>query len=255
MRKPSSLNRSVFDNGPEPSIGEVTRAAARVVDRAFRRAGQTAGVMLSAGVDSTLLLSLSPNRQTVATFTVVNREDHPDLLAAQRLAKEWGLQHSWMIPSATDITEARAGLAGRQKVFEGDDAVYFACKFASRAYVRCLVATDGIDELAGGYWWHANTSERFSDQAAAFEYFWARLWENHMFPLLESAEAFGLTVEFPFLDDEFVDVFVRIPFEVRAAGGQTKKFWKQAALGLVPQWILEREKIGFVSALSWSNKR
>lgn len=239
----------ILEPGPVPTVADVERAIRLAVADALLEADPPAGMFLSGGVDSTNLLAFVSEYTDIPVFTIAGSKQHPDLLAAKRLAREWHLDHHWYVPDESDRLAAHEHVACRAFCYPGDDGVYLASQFAARFGVKTLLATDGIDELTGGYWWHANRSERFSSQQEAFEFYWRVLWAEHLEPLLLSATDCGLGVLFPYLDDRVVSLLVRIPLGVRAPTGQPKAWWKNLATGHVPQWVIERPKLGFVSAL------
>jgi len=250
MQKPKALDMPVFKWGPVPTDAEVEAAVERAVRRAVGGAPRV-GVFLSGGVDSSLLLALARREADVVAFTIAASAEHPDLVAAVRLAAEWGIEHHALVPGAGVVDEARAAIARRPVLYPGDEAVWLICQAAFARHVDLVLATDGIDELAGGYWWHANPSGRFpnQNQAAAFGCFWAQLWRAHLEPLLLSAETVGLELRFPYLDPELVEVLSRVPFHFRAGEGETKRQWRRVAARHVPAWVVERPKLGFCDAL------
>ncbi len=249
MQKPDSLSRSILEPGQVPTVEDVEQAIRLAVVGALSRVDFPVGIFLSGGVDSTNLLAFACEYIDIPVFTVAGSKRHADLLAAQRLAEEWQLEHYWWIPSEEERSVAREHVARRARNYPGDDGVYLACQFAARIGVKTLLATDGIDEVTGGYWWHANRSERFGNQLEAFEFYWRNLWPEHLEPLLLSAADCGLGVLFPYLDDRMISLLVRIPLEVRAPAGRPKAWWKALAAKHVPQWVIDRPKMGFVDAL------
>jgi asparagine synthetase B (glutamine-hydrolysing) len=250
MQKMNSLLHAIYEPGPVPSREEIEAAIRESVADALNTAEQP-GLLLSGGVDSGFLLYQVMQYRSIPTFTVAGGHNHPDLLAAQRLAREWRNKHYAWVPDAKDIERARAIVKVRGSSYPGDEAVYLACEFAARNGVKTLMATDGIDELAGGYWWHANPSDRFPTFSATFDYFWQALWPEHLEPLLKSAKACGLEVAFPYLDERVVGLWVRVPLEQRVSPGVPKAMWKEMVSGHIPQWVIRRPKLGFVSALTW----
>ncbi len=247
MRKPESLKFSILEPDPTPEHVEVALCVA--VADALKRAKPPVGILLSGGVDSALLLHFVLDHQPVTVLTVAGTEEHPDLVAARRLSDEWCVTHRWWVPSNPDRQAASRHVQRRPAHYPGDEGVYLACRLAAEHGIKTLLATDGIDELMGGYWWHANTSERFGSQREAFEFYWRNLWPEHLEPLLQSARDCGLRVLFPYLDDRVVALLVRIPLEVRAPRGKPKAWWKHLAARHVPEWVIDRPKIGFVDAL------
>jgi asparagine synthase (glutamine-hydrolysing) len=67
--------------------------------------------------------------------------------------------------------------------------------------------------------------------------------------------AHSLEVRVPFLDHEFVELSARIPGDLKVRRLQTKYILKQAARGLVPDWVIDKRKIGFFrgSTGGWFN--
>lgn len=247
MLKLEVLDKPAWKPGPAPTDGEVEAAVECAVRRAVGGSPRV-GIFLSGGVDSSLLLALARRETDVVAFTLGGWADHPDLVAAKHLAAEWGVKHHVLIPSALAVEDARAAITGRPALYRGDDAVWLACQAAAQR-VDVVLATDGVDELAGGYWWHAHRGSRFSSQAEAFEHFWTRLWPAHLGPLLASAADARLELRFPYLDPELVEVLARVPFEERAGEGLIKRQWRRVAARHVPAWVVERPKLGFCDAL------
>lgn len=246
------LDMPILVPGPVPDFDRVEVAVVEAVYRSLDDAEQP-GILLSAGVDSSLMARVVSGRRLIPTFTVANRDDHPDLVAAQRLAEEWGLHHHTLVVDEETRRKTQEDIAGRPAVFPGDDGVFLACRFAADHGVKTLLATDGIDELVGGYWWHANLGDRFGSSQEAFEYYWSVLWPEHLDPLLLSGEACGVKILFPYLDRQLVSTLTRVPLERRVVNRTPKAYWKAFAAWMgVPLWVIERPKLGFVAALQWA---
>lgn len=250
MQKPSSLSHAIFEHGLVPSTEEIKRAIKESIAVTLDQAKKP-GLLLSAGVDSSYMLYNLLQHESIPTFTIAGSHDHPDLLAAQKLAGEWGVEHHILVPASEDVERAKTIISAREAFYPGDEGVYLACEFAAHYEVKTLIATDGIDELMGGYWWHANRSDRFPTIEGAFSYFWKVLYPEHLEPLLRSAEECGLEVVFPYLNDKVVSLLVRVPLDHRVSPGKPKAMWKAIVAEYIPAWIIERPKLGFVSALTW----
>jgi asparagine synthetase B (glutamine-hydrolysing) len=217
-----------------------------------RHIAGTVGVLLSGGVDSTVLLMyVLDELNPVPVVTIASDPSHPDLVAAQHVAAHFSLRHHVLLPGVDDVERARGIIASRRSVFPGDIGVYLALEYARSLGITRIIASDGIDELVGGYWWHANTSESFPTCEGAFAHFWHVLYPNHLRPMLQSAAGIGIDVRFPFLDYRVRSVLNRIPIDTRVAPGEPKLWWREYAkkkLG-IPTTIADRRKLGFVSAL------
>ena len=57
--------------------------------------------------------------------------------------------------------------------------------------------------------------------------------------------AHSLEVRVPFLDHELVELSARIPAELKVRRLQTKHILREAVRGLVPNWVIEKRKVGF----------
>lgn len=249
MRRELGLDLPTIVEGAMPTYEELDGAIDSSVSNAIEESSGNIGVLLSGGVDSSLLLSFVLRHQNVPVFTVATDISHPDLEAAQRLAKEYKLKHYVIMPTKDDLDEAYTAMKGRKKIFPGDAGVYIALKWAKENEIDTILASDGIDEQVGGYWWHANNSDRFASREEAFQYFWGATYDEQIAPMLESSNDIGVEIKFPFLDRNVVSVINRIPLDKRVEEGNPKSWWKNFAREYIPGWIIDRKKIGFVSAL------
>ena len=249
-----ALTQPIVSTGPIPSYCEVDTAIQKAIGIALDGKNNV-GLLLSGGVDSTVLLSyVVAARKTIPVFTIASDPSLPDLAFAQDIAKTHNLQHYVLLPGQDDIDRAQFAMNSRQPLFSGDIAVYLALEMARNYGILCIVAADGIDELTGGYWWHAHASDRFASEESAFRHFWNVLEAEHIEPMNQSADSIGIEVVYPFLDRQVVETLTRIPLHRRVAGGVTKQWWKQFAQNYVgiPECIVTRPKLGFVSALDKS---
>ncbi len=214
--------------------------------------GGKPGILLSGGVDSALLAILAtkylPN---IPCFVVGQYATHPDVQAAKRLAKEKGLNLKVRLFDSKEISDIQQELkecTGSASLYDGDECVFAALKFAAQNNVTSIIATDGIDELMGGYWGHRDRT-RFPDIKDAFTYFWDELEEKHLSPMYRAAEFHKLDLDFVYLSPNVVEYLSMIPLEDRIKGGVGKAVWKELAQMVgVPLWVIKRQKEGFVDA-------
>jgi asparagine synthase (glutamine-hydrolysing) len=59
--------------------------------------------------------------------------------------------------------------------------------------------------------------------------------------------AHSLEVRVPFLDHRLVELCAQIPTELKVSGGSTKRILRSVARGLVPDFVIDRPKVGFFS--------
>ena len=57
--------------------------------------------------------------------------------------------------------------------------------------------------------------------------------------------AHSLEVRVPFLDHEFVELAARIPADLKVRRLQTKHILRETVRGLVPDWVIDKRKVGF----------
>lgn len=213
------------------------------INKALARS-QRPGILLSGGVDSSLLALLAKEQYpNISCFTIGSSLEHPDVMSAMRLATEFDLDLRVYLPNK----EAIAAAGQRAKTNNpGDDAVLLALEFAGKFVTDILVA-DGIDEQMGGYWWHVH---RLNTEQV-FEYFWNQMEQKHLGPMFNSAELVGVNVHWVYLAPEVVDYIARIPLAERIRNSIGKAYWKETAKQVgVPEWIINRPKRGFVHALT-----
>ncbi len=205
----------------------------------------TPGILLSGGVDSSILAILANSRSPVPCFTIGSSLEHPDVVAASRLASEKGWDLKVLVPGNTTIDRVNKELS----TYPGDGGVYLALEFLSH-FSSDVMAGDGIDEQMGGYWWHVHTSDRFKSMEDAFEWFWDNLEPAHLTPMFNSAVRVGVNVHWVYLDQVVVNYISGIPLADRVMGGVGKAIWKDLARMIgVPDWVIDRPKKGFVNAL------
>jgi len=209
------------------------------------------GILLSGGIDSSLLAILATKYYPDIPCVVVGNDiNNPDIRAAKQLAKEKELNLNVSILNSKEISDTQQELkecTGSAKLYEGDECVFAALKFAAKN-ITGIIATDGIDELMGGYWGHRDR-KRFPDVKNAFKYFWDELEEKHLSPMYRSAKIHKLDIIFIYLFPQIIEYLSVISLNDRIKGNVGKAVWKEIALNAgVPLWIIERQKRGFVDA-------
>jgi asparagine synthetase B (glutamine-hydrolysing) len=221
---------------------------------------------LSGGLDSTLFLAITRRlfpHIPIITFTITMDSGHPDFAFSEQATNAFGAEREF---ATINPRHNLAPLQIIEKEFEkvcpngnyyGDLAVFALYKMVSqfqRSIIsdklpRCLIAHDGIDELHGGYWPHRSGKNPRAIEAA-FNYFWERLGPDHLVPLCRSANHFGITPVFPYLQKRFGEYSVGIPLSARTSHDESKILIRQIARNFdVPEEIIDRPKIGFCDAL------
>ncbi len=210
------------------------------------------GILLSGGIDSALLAILATKYlPDIPCFVVGQFVTSPDVQAAKRLAKEKGLNLQVRLFNSKEISDIQQELkecTGSASLYDGDECVFAALKFAAQNNITGIIATDGIDELMGGYWGHRDRT-RFPNIKDAFVYFWDELEEKHLSPMYRAAEFHELDLVFAYLLPNVIEYLSMMPLEDRIRGDIGKAVWREIAQMVgVPSWIIKRQKEGFVDA-------
>jgi asparagine synthase (glutamine-hydrolysing) len=121
-----------------------------------------AGILLSGGVDSAVLVALASRHQKVKTYSAAFADDrYSELAAAAHVAKHFGTEHHEIVLSPRDIvTRLPQVVALRDAPVSrpSDAALHFIALEAAKSSGAVLTG-DGADELLGGYRRHV--AERF----------------------------------------------------------------------------------------------
>ena len=203
----------------------------------------------SGGIDSSILLYyMSKVHPKVYAFTMGRSEDHPDVESARLVAKEFpNVEHIVYIPSEEEILEnATDEEKALGKEYEGDAAVRLFYKFVSN-YTDSIVSGDGIDEFMAGYYAHQETPT----EETYYEYI-GKLQKEQLIPL--DGNSGDVRVYLPYIGGELVCLMSQIPLSKKVDKSNRKKILQAIAKGKVPDWVLERRKRGFLSAL-WSSEK
>ncbi|MBU1638202.1 asparagine synthase (glutamine-hydrolyzing) [bacterium] len=125
-----------------------------------------AGVMLSGGVDSSILTGLLSQMQPepVHTYAVALEGDEADLEAARNVARKFRTRHQSIVVSPSEFFRGMDELMEIRKLpvaLPNEVLIYLLSKRAAND-VKCLLSGEGADELFGGY-------SRVLDQILRFE--------------------------------------------------------------------------------------
>ena len=243
-----------------PSVKWSFQALERVLTRSIRRCAQFAlerdgaiATTLSGGLDSSFCLAkireIYGEEVMIFTFTVGGSASHPDIRHARIISRIFKTIHVEIIPIQEQLTETETILKkNRLSVSPGDIAVFLVYQWMASYNFRTAVVHDGIDELFGGYWDHQK-AQIMKEKKEAFVDRWARLSKEHLLPLEASAEHFGIHVALPYLQKEVVRYISRIPLNNRTSREESKIPLRNIARKYLPIGVIERQKLGFCSAL------
>lgn len=206
-----------------------------IIDKVIKNIPCSA-LSLSGGVDSSLLLYfMSKHNSQVRAYTIGSSEGHPDVLSAKKLCKHFdNVTHMVHIP--------KLGVEVAEGDLTGDEAVREFYKFVGN-FEESIVAGDGIDEFACGYYDHQRhpTEETYHKHIR-------KLVPLHLEPLNRNSG--NVMVYLPYLNDELLWVLLSIPIADKVDSIDRKKIIMSIAKDKLPNFIVTRRKYGFCDALS-----
>lgn len=240
----------------------------------FKRlhADRPLGCLLSGGLDSSIIACMvQKNLQIkIPTFCIsMEGSDSLDAKYAERLARDKGMDHHSVtftfeqginiLPDVIKQLETYDTTTIRASV----PMYLLASHIKKNTNIKVIFSGEGADELFGGYLYFHSAPDK-----TAFLKETRRLQsELYMFDGLRAdrcISAFGLELRVPFLDQRMVSYVNSTPDAVYPERGENesgmkvieKKMLREAAKGLVPSYILSRQKDAFSDAVgeSWVSK-
>jgi asparagine synthase (glutamine-hydrolysing) len=210
------------------------------------------GVLLSGGLDSSLLAALArPHTDRLHTFTV-GFDGSPDLLAASEVARHLGATHHERVYTLADMLAVLERVIYHLESY--DPALirsaipcYFVSQLAAE-HVKVVLCGEGADEIFAGYRYFGNLSDpRLLHRESV------RILHGLHNINLQRADrmtmAHALEGRVPFLDNEFVDVAMRLDpaLKVHRPDKREKWYLRRAFDRLLPDHILWRTKVEFAA--------
>lgn len=262
----------------KPDLSEVQGAVRRLLTKAVEirlDSDREIGCLLSGGLDSSLVAGLASKilkskGKTLKTFSI-GMPDSPDCKFAKKVADHIGsihtnieiLESEWLdklekiieITETFDITTIRA-----------TTGQYLVSKWiVDNTDIKVLLIGDGSDELTSGYLYFHKAP---NPEASHLENI--KLLEDiHYFDVLRADRGIasnGLEARVPFLDKDFVNLYLTIDPELRVciphtySDGKTAKCEKWLlrksfeGTGLLPDCVLWRKKEAFSDGVSSHTK-
>src|SRR5215469_16109151 len=206
----------------------------------------TVGVILSGGLDSSLLLmhvrALHPD---CVAFTI-GAPGSEDISYARRLTAELGVVHEVVEISPREIRlpEIREAIRISELTEYGDiiNAVVSVPLFRriAEAGVKVVLTGDGSDELFGGYPMYQQAKP--DQQRRLFLHKIANLGRTELQRVDRVSMGHGVEARVPFLDPALIELALRLPLEFKVRAGQDKWIMRQAFADMLPSYIIERPR-------------
>jgi asparagine synthase (glutamine-hydrolysing) len=206
----------------------------------------TVGVILSGGLDSSLVLSHVREMHPDCVALTIGAPGSDDLLYARRLTRELGVPHEIIDirPAEIRLDDVREAIRMSELTEYGDiiNAVVSVPLFARirDLGIKVVLTGDGSDELFGGY----SMYERISPEESR-RLFLHKIRNLHRTELQRvDRVSMGNSVEarVPYLDLAMVELAMRLPAGLKIREGTEKWIMRQAFADMLPEYILRRPK-------------
>lgn len=211
------------------------------------------GVLLSGGLDSSLIAALAHNynkRQTPLKSFCVGAEGSSDVLNARIVADAIGTDHYEYIYSEQELLEAVSDVIYHLESYEPSlvrSAIpnYFVSKLAAK-HVKVILSGEGADELFAGYAY----MKKFQNTELMNKEIIRILNTLHNVNLQRAdrmSMAHSLELRVPFLDLDVVENALEIPSALKIHKKDRMEKWilRKAFDGTIPDEVLWRKKAEF----------
>ncbi len=239
-----------FDT-PEQAAQILAELLEQAVERRMAD-GVPEGVLLSGGLDSSIIACLAKEyRPDLKTFTV-GLGDGEDRECAREVARYLGTKHHEYTYTEREITDALPQVIYHLESFEEDCvrgavANYFAARLAGE-HVGCVLTGEGSDEFLGGYH-ELKTAEDEAELQRMMDRLIAVAYNTGLQRLDRMMAAHSLEFRTPFLDRALTDFCLKIPAKWKVYGQEQVEKWilRKAFWGRLPEHIVWRIKRPFAA--------
>ncbi|MFH1820986.1 MAG: asparagine synthase C-terminal domain-containing protein [Methanobacteriota archaeon] len=234
---------SILDATPE--IEAICERLVRELDASVGR-NVADGILLSGGLDTSILAYLSSRRREITAFTVAF-EGAPalDVEYAAIMANHLKLKHFVHYFDRDELHDAIQMTVKSLDSFDpmeirNSAAIYIGLRESKRNGVNAIMTGDGCDELLAGYsFLFSLTNEELRSKLE-------KMWAGMRFSSVRLAEALGMKAKLPYLDPEFRQYAaeLNVSLKVRKEQGQIWGKWilRKAFEKLLPGSIIWRVK-------------
>lgn len=241
----TTTQRKFFDIGDENS--DIDKLIELLTDAVKKRTtDQKMGVLLSGGIDSTLIcLILKQLGQKFTCYTAAVDETAQDLIHAREFAKLHNLELKEAIIKVEDVPrylETIVPLIEDSNVVKVGVALpfYAACEIAAKDNIRVMFSGLGSEELFAGYERHEQSSNINQECLIGLKQMYERdLYRDDVLTMHHSIE-----LRLPLLDHELTKYALHIPGALKIKDKFKKYILREAAtkMGLEKQFAWRKKK-------------
>ena len=202
-------------------------------------------IALSGGLDSSILATCMSDKK-ISAFALVTKDfESKDLMYAQLVAKQTGLNLKVISVNIEDLLSAAEETIKILKVFNpieirNNIVVYLTMKTAKESGCVSIMTGDGADELFAGYNFFKRLSGKELDQDLQ------RIWKIMHYPSRSISKSIGIELCTPFLDDKVSAFAKKIPSDLKVHKEKEVLYGKwilrKAFEDVLPESIIWREK-------------
>lgn len=210
--------------------------------------GAVGGVLLSGGLDSSLIIYMAHEiNPDIEAFTV-SMEEGEDLPLAKNVTKYLGVKHHILMFGEKEINEILTQAISHQEMYEescvhGAIANFLAARFV-KPYTSCVFTGEGADEFLGGYDGQFKQGENPEEVASIVDKLIHVAHNTALQRLDRLAAANSIETRTPFLDTRVMDFCLKIPLECKIHGEEQTGKWvlRQAFENSLPEHIIYQTK-------------
>jgi asparagine synthase (glutamine-hydrolysing) len=188
-----------------------------------QRSGCFQSILLSGGLDSSILASLLKPRYAVT----IGFGKAEDFTFADVIANEFCKIHIKVLLDHETLLSIISKLIGLMKTFDpieirNSSVLYAGIEESKRRGYNCVITGDGCDELFAGY----NYMRRFDGALNDLEVELHRIWRIMQFSAQRIGKALGVTIWSPYLDNPFLEYAKRIDISEKVGYYRGKRWGK-----------------------------
>jgi len=207
----------------------------------------TEGILLSGGLDTSVLATVASKLVPLKAFTVaLQGAQAPDIEYAMSMSRFLRIRHFIYYFDESQVFETIPIVVKTLRTFDpmeisGGVGVLIGLKLAKDNGLDAVMTGDGGDELFAGYPWLFCLEKEELDSELQ------KMWDTMTFSSAPIGKAVGVEVETPYLDPEFKSFAMKLDsqYKIRTRRGRKWGKWiiRKAFEDLLPKKIAWRDKV------------
>jgi len=216
-----------------------------LIDKVVKK-NLTDGLLLSGGLDTSILALVASKYSSLNAFTVAFKNTPaPDIEFSKLVANRLDMDHKIHFFDEEEMFPAIRNVIKTLKVFDpmvvrNNAAIFVILQFAKENGVKGVMTGDGLDELFAGYSWLFDLSESKLNSKLS------NMWQLMEFPSIPLARSLGMEAKTPYLDPEFKSfaMSIDLKLKIRSERGRIWGKWiiRKSFEGFLPDEIVWRAK-------------